>query len=457
MTSPISSPTPVHAHGNAHWVVIGSGVVGAAIAYELSRHPGFSITVVDRRSNRLGHPARRMTQRRAFAPAPLSESIHNPARLPQEGDASSTSAALGVMTGVISRKTQGRAWALRVASLERYRTLIPELEAMTGETLRRNPHGLLKLIEADEDWDSWQELAAERRSQGYSLDCWSVEAALERVPGLAGAGAIGAVHSPQDGQIDPIHLTNLLVQAAEQNGVQFRWTTQVTGAIGSPRITRLLTTAGEIPCDGVIVAAGVGSTPFTEAIASPLPLTAVLGQACQVCHPAASLPAETQDLPTQDLPTQNLPTQNLPTQDLPSQDLPATDGVNPALHPPEIPVLTRRDRWVVPLGADAQSREHYWLGSTVEFPEGAAPPVPNPAEFATAIRGSIALYPALADAQEVRRWWGCRPRPVGRGAPVITPLPNYDNVLAATGHYRNGVLLAPVTGLQAVDWAEQVH
>lgn len=439
MTSSASSS----ALAPAHWVVIGAGVVGATIAYELSRHPGFSVTVVDRRSDRLGHPDHPMAKRHPRPPAPLADSIHNPARLPQEGDASSTSAALGVMTGVISRKTKGRAWELRVASLERYRTLIPELEAMTGETLRHNPHGLLKLVEADEDWNRWQELAAVRRSQGYQLDCWPVEAALERVPGLAGAGAIGAVHSPQDGQIDPIHLTNLLVQAARQNGVQFRWTTEVMGAIGSPRITRLLTSAGEIPCDGVIVAAGVGSTPLTEAIASPLPLVAVLGQACQVCHPAPIVPSNT--APTDAAPPS---VQNCP-------DVPG--GSHPAIHPPDLPVLTRRDHWVVPLGADGQGTNHYWLGSTVEFPEGTAPPTPNPAEFAAAIGGSIALYPPLATAQEMRRWWGCRPRPVGRSAPVITPLPHYDNVLITTGHYRNGVLLAPVTGLQAVDWAEQVQ
>lgn len=58
---------------------------------------------------------------------------------------------------------------------------------------------------------------------------------------------------------------------------------------------------------------------------------------------------------------------------------------------------------------------------------------------------AIAFCPALAQATVIKTWSGLRPRPEGRPAPVIEPLPGYNNVLLATGHYRNGVLLAPAT------------
>jgi glycine oxidase len=35
---------------------------------------------------------------------------------------------------------------------------------------------------------------------------------------------------------------------------------------------------------------------------------------------------------------------------------------------------------------------------------------------------------------------------------VIEPLTGYDNVLLATAHYRNGVLLAPATAMAVGDW-----
>jgi glycine/D-amino acid oxidase-like deaminating enzyme len=43
----------------------------------------------------------------------------------------------------------------------------------------------------------------------------------------------------------------------------------------------------------------------------------------------------------------------------------------------------------------------------------------------------------------VRHWQGLRCRPIGQPAPVLAePEPG---LLLATGHYRNGVLLAPAT------------
>jgi glycine oxidase len=60
---------------------------------------------------------------------------------------------------------------------------------------------------------------------------------------------------------------------------------------------------------------------------------------------------------------------------------------------------------------------------------------------------AIAFCPALAEAAIIRVWSGLRPRPENRPAPVIGLLPGYRNVLLATGHYRNGILLAPATAI----------
>jgi glycine/D-amino acid oxidase-like deaminating enzyme len=58
---------------------------------------------------------------------------------------------------------------------------------------------------------------------------------------------------------------------------------------------------------------------------------------------------------------------------------------------------------------------------------------------------AIAFCPSLAAGAIVRTWSGKRPRPEKKSAPIIEYLPGYDNVILATGHYRNGVLLAPAT------------
>jgi glycine/D-amino acid oxidase-like deaminating enzyme len=104
------------------------------------------------------------------------------------------------------------------------------------------------------------------------------------------------------------------------------------------------------------------------------------------------------------------------------------------------PVITGNDVHIVPL-----SKGEYWVGATVEFPSNHSDIVADAALLDGVMQQAIAFCPDLAEATVVKSWSGLRPRPEARPAPVIGFLPGYSNVLLATGHYRNGVLLAPVT------------
>src|SRR5207247_2275664 len=61
------------------------------------------------------------------------------------------------------------------------------------------------------------------------------------------------------------------------------------------------------------------------------------------------------------------------------------------------------------------------------------------------------LVPSLAGAPFVTAWAGLRPACPDR-LPILGPLPGWENVALATGHFRNGVLLAPLTGSLLADW-----
>ena len=111
-------------------VIIGSGIVGSSIAYQLSNYPQLDITLID-------------------------------AQNPGSG---STGAALGLLMSVISHKTKGRAWRLRESSLQRYQTLIPELEELTGLSIPYNRHGIVKLIFSPEEVAKYEKLALLRNS-----------------------------------------------------------------------------------------------------------------------------------------------------------------------------------------------------------------------------------------------------------------------------------------------------
>lgn len=65
--------------------------------------------------------------------------------------------------------------------------------------------------------------------------------------------------------------------------------------------------------------------------------------------------------------------------------------------------------------------------------------------IARLVRQGPKVFPMLEGLEPVHRWAGLRPGTLD-GRPLIGRLPQAPNVVIAAGHYRNGILLAPVTG-----------
>ncbi len=349
-------------------VVIGCGIVGAAIAYELSAISELEVTVID-------------------------------AETPASG---STGAALGLCMGVISQKTKGKSWKLRQTSLERYESLIPELEAINGEQIPFNRQGILMLRYSDRDLEKWQTLVTKRSLQGYPLEIWDRNKLAAKCPQIDNNRIIGAIYSPEDRQVHPQIVTSALVKAATKRGVKWQFRTVVEDTITrGDLIIGLKTSSGQIDLDWLVIAAGLGSTPITASLARAIEIRPVLGQASRL---------------KLDRSLGNLDFQ---------------------------PVITFDDIHLVPLG-----NNEYWLGATLEFPPETGQIVPQPELREQMMALAIANFPDLAQAEIIASWSGSRPRPWGQPAPIIGQLPGYTNGLLATAHYRNGIFLAPGTALQ---------
>ena len=82
--------------------------------------------------------------------------------------------------------------------------------------------------------------------------------------------------------------------------------------------------------------------------------------------------------------------------------------------------------------------DQLWLGATLE--PGTDPDAAAAAALKT-LEGDAPRW--LGECKEVGRWHGLRARPHGRPAPLLEVLE--PGLILATGHYRNGVLLAPAT------------
>lgn len=344
-------------------LIIGCGVIGATIAYELSSIAGVQITVIDR----------------------------------TPGVQGCTSAALGVLMGCISQKTKGRAWQMRETSIRRYDTLIPELETLCQQTIPYNRQGILMLCTDEKQWQQKQELAEIRHRQGWELHLWSRETLQERCPHLRVEQCLGAVYSPQDRQVHPKILTECLIKAAQLRGVRFEFGEEVVNLVADNTGYRVQTESHQWQADRVIIAAGLGSPFLAQYLQSPLDIRPVLGQAI------------------------------------------AYEGQ--ILGDPEFqPAITCDDVHVVPSGVGG-----YWVGATVEFPDEQGEVIADEQLLNGVIEAAIAFCPGLQYLNITQQWSGLRPRPHNQPAPIIRQLPGYEQVWLATGHYRNGVLLAPAT------------
>ncbi len=334
-------------------VIVGCGVIGAAIAYELSLVSNLEVTVLEAQS--------------------------------QVGQGS-TKSALGVMMAACSITTNNNValTTLRLASLRRYEILVPELELITGINIPYNRQGIFMLINNLEgDLESkWKGLITLRRSQGFRMEWIDRSSLRSQYPQFQ---AEVALHSFDDRAINPHILVRALVTAAKLNGVIFRCDRPVCN----------LTELEKLAPDWVILTAGLGSSPLIQQVikskSKPEVLFPVGGQAIEVY------------LPEVDLKT----------------------------------IVHSEDLNIVPLGED-----RYSIGATVEFDYEVLPRAEN---INLLLERASKFCPAFGKAKILSTWAGDRPRPKFQGSPIIGFIPDRPNILLATGHYRNGVLMAPVT------------
>ena len=69
------------------------------------------------------------------------------------------------------------------------------------------------------------------------------------------------------------------------------------------------------------------------------------------------------------------------------------------------------------------------------------------------LKKAIDVLPALQEAEFIDCWAGSRPQTVD-GLPYMGSHPTVNGLHIAAGHYRNGILLAPITGVWMADLIE---
>ena len=284
--------------------------------------------------------------------------------------------------------------ALGRESQRRWPAFAEELERTTGVDVELRTEGTLVVALTADDQATIAHHLEFQRQLALPLEWLSAAATRAREPRLAGKIA-GALFSPEDHQVDNRKLAHALRIAAEQAGVDIREHQPVKELVvqGGQARGVVLDDGTSVPADIVVLAAGAWSRGI------------------------GGLP-----------PDRRPPVRPIKGQMLALRMDPAAPLLSHVLWAPGVYLVPRRDGRLI-------------VGATVE--EKGFDDTITAGGLLTLLEAAWRAIPAVEELPVDEIWVGHRPGSRD-DAPILGPGP-LAGLFYATGHHRNGILLAPVT------------
>ena len=268
-------------------------------------------------------------------------------------------------------------------SRDYYPAIIDELEETVGERVYFRQEGQLILGINEGDMPSLEETLGVNRLEGVEIERASVEEALKLEPNLNPEIA-GALYSPHDAWVDNTALTQAIVRAAQQSGAVFEQAEVDSIETNNGQIADVRAGEAHYESDWVVLAAGAWSGQIWN-----VPVKPRRGQAYSV----------------------------------------EGSYFKRVIHSPRA--------YIVPKGENQTM-----LGATVEDVGFDSANTPDGLGFVS--KGAFEISPSLETSKFSGAWAGLRPG-TPDDLPIIGSGAEFPNLVIATGHFRNGILLAPIT------------
>ncbi len=299
-------------------------------------------------------------------------------------------AAAGMLLPQVEADAADEFFNLACQSRDLYPAFAAALREETGIDVELDTTGTLYLALTEHDHQEIEKRYEWQTQAGFAVERLSGAEARELEPCISEA-TLGALRFPKDIQVENRRLLSALSNSVTKLGVDIATETAVDSVtIEGNRVRGVQTSRGAISCPTVVIAAGTWSSFIKTA---PVPaIEPVRGQ--MICLEAK--PQLTRHV----------------------------------IYSPRGYIVPRQDGRLL-------------TGSTSEN-AGFAKCV-TAGGIATILRNALEIAPTIAGLPLVDTWAGLRPR-AADGLPVIGPCGEIDGLFCATGHYRNGILLAPLTG-----------
>ena len=158
---------------------------------------------------------------------------------------------------------------LRKYSLNLYKELEKKTELSTG--LKQN--GAITVASSKERLQELLRQATAAQLFDVNVEVLDKQKVKDLYPVVNDQDILGGVYMPEDGQADPVGVTNVLAKAAKIEGAQIFEKTPVTKIlVKSNRITGVETENGKIECEYVVLATGMWSRQIGQDIGVSVPL-----------------------------------------------------------------------------------------------------------------------------------------------------------------------------------------
>ncbi|HSB81507.1 MAG TPA: glycine oxidase ThiO [Candidatus Methylomirabilis sp.] len=306
--------------------------------------------------------------------------------------AEASSGAAGLLTAQAHSDETGPLLDLKLASRALYATLAVELRERMDIDIEYRTLGHLVPALTDAELIVVNKRVAWQASLGLPAVRLTAHEARELEPGLT-PEVKGGGWFPEDHHVNNTAVTQALASATMRLGGQVRTGTAVVEVLWTrERVAGVRTTQETVAADTVVLCAGAWSRDFEASAGLPLPIVPAKGQIV-----VARL---------------------------------------------EMPALRHVVYGEAGYAIPRASGEHI-LGSTVEYVgydkrvtlEG----------LAGIMAGITRMVPTLQQA-EMAASWGCLRPAAPDGLPLLGRVSGREGLVVATGHFRNGILLAPITG-----------
>ena len=302
-------------------------------------------------------------------------------------------AAAGMLLPQVEADAQDEFFNLACQSRDLYPDFAAALREETAIDVELDTTGTLYLALTEHDHEEIEKRYEWQTRAGLSVEMLSIDETLALEPCVS-ESARGALLFPKDIQVENRRLLSALANSVKKLGVDIVTQTTVDSLmIEGNRVRGVQTSRGAISCPTAVIAAGTWSSFIKTSPQSPIPrIEPVRGQ--MVCLEAK-------------------------------------------------PQLTRHVIYS-PRGYIVPRQDGRLLAGSTSENAGFAKCV-TAGGIATILRNALEISPAISDLPVVDTWAGLRPR-AADGLPVLGPCGEIDGLFYATGHYRNGILLAPLTG-----------